>query len=434
MDVERERQIEQIAGYIKRQLYPYQKKWIGDKSRFRIVNKSRQIGFSYAVGVDIIIGALLHGRNQLVISSSLDNAAIIGDYVREHLEAMGIEVETDTADKISFFNGKKVRFLATNWRTARGFNGDIWFDEYAFTLQDSKIWTALVPSVTAVGGRISVISTPKSRIDKFWQLWEKENSFSKHQVSIHDAVASGFPVQIEELRELFSPEEFAQAYECIPLDTTDSYIPYELIEGCIDLGLMSIAGRKGEYKQKGDLAQGFDGNGDKIGLYWGVDIGRTRDETAIIGVGKNAEGQVVVRAIREMKRKSFGEQREELGRLLMLPQTGMMGIDRGGIGMNLYEDMQMQFPALVRGYNFAPAVKDRLARVLKRAFEERRIRIPNDAGLVQQILSIKRSPTRTNIFSYDTDDKTHHADKFWALAIAVDVCGNDRVIEYVGMY
>ena len=399
-----------------------------------MVNKSRQIGFSYAVAVDIIIGALIRQKHQLVISSSLDNAAIIGDYVREHLEAMQIPVETDSADKIVFFNGKKIRFLATNWRTARGFNGDIWFDEFAFTLQDSKIWTALVPSITAVGGRISVISTPKSRIDKFWQLWEKENSFSKHQVSIHDAVAQGFPVNIEELRELFSPEEFAQAYECVPLDTTDSYIPYDLIEPCLDLNLQSVPGSKGEYMQKGDLAMGWDGEGQKIGLYWGVDIGRTRDETAISGVSKALENLIIMRYLSELKRASFGVQREALSKLLTLPQTGMMGIDRGGIGMNLYEDMQMAFPALVRGYNFAPAVKERLAKGLKRAFEERRLRLPNHPGLIQQILSVKRSANRTNVFSYDTEDRTHHADKFWALAIAVDVCGNDRVIDYVGMY
>ncbi|HRY84420.1 MAG TPA: terminase family protein, partial [Candidatus Cloacimonadota bacterium] len=405
-----------------------------DKRRFRMVNKSRQIGFSYAVAVDIIIGALIRQKHQLVISSSLDNAAIIGDYVREHLEAMQIPVETDSADKIVFFNGKKIRFLATNWRTARGFNGDIWFDEFAFTLQDSKIWTALVPSITAVGGRISVISTPKSRIDKFWQLWEKENSFSKHQVSIHDAVAQGFPVNIEELRELFSPEEFAQAYECVPLDTTDSYIPYDLIEPCLDLNLQSVPGSKGEYMQKGDLAMGWDGEGQKIGLYWGVDIGRTRDETAISGVSKALENLIIMRYLSELKRASFGVQREALSKLLTLPQTGMMGIDRGGIGMNLYEDMQMAFPALVRGYNFAPAVKERLAKGLKRAFEERRLRLPNHPGLIQQILSVKRSANRTNVFSYDTEDRTHHADKFWALAIAVDVCGNDRVIDYVGMY
>ncbi len=434
LSLEQNKYIDALACYIKQHLYPYQKKWIADKSRFRIVNKSRQIGFSYVVGLDIILGIILWNRNQLVISSSLDNASIIADYVREHLLALSIPVESDTADKISFFSGKKIRFLATNWRTARGFNGDIWFDEFAFTLQDSKIWTALVPSVTAVGGRLSVISTPKSRIDKFWQLWEKDNSFSKHQVTIHDAVAQGFPVNINELRELFSPEEFAQAYECIPLDTTDSYIPYSLIEPCIDLNLSSLPNHPGEFKEKSDLSHLFNASGELITFFYGVDIGRTKDETAIIGIGKNSSGILVVRLITELKRKTFTEQKEFLSSLLQKQPNAMMAIDRGGIGMNLYEDMQYYFPSQVRGYNFAPAVKERLAKNLKRAFEERQIHIPNHPALIQHILSIKRAPTRTNVFAYDTEDKTHHADKFWALALALEVCSNDRILDYVAIF
>lgn len=431
IDINRENTIAAIGAYIRDKLYPYQKKWIGDKSRFRIVNKSRQIGFSYATALDILIGATLLDKNQLVISSSLENAEIIGDYVRQHIEATHIPVEQDKANKIKFMNGKSIRLLATNWRTARGFNGDITFDEYAFTLQDSKIWTALVPSVTAVNGRVTVVSTPKSRIDKFWQLWDKQNSFSKHLVTIHDAIAQGFPAKIEELRELFSPEEFAQAYECIPLDTTDSYIPYALIEPCIDLRLK--ASPAGNYLYPEEYLPGWDSMGKMLQMAWGIDPGRTRDETALIAAARS-DGLAIVRHISEMKRAPFFAQKERLNSILQEPSCHLMGIDRGGIGMNLHEDLQYAYPAIIRGYNLAPAVKERLAKKLKRAFEENKIKIPNHPGLIAQILSIKRSPTRTNIFSYDTDDKTHHADKFWALAIALDLLDNDRIIDYVGIY
>lgn len=426
--------IDAMAVYIRDKMYAYQKRWLGDRSRFRMVNKSRQIGYSYVVGLDVLIGVLMRERNQLVVSSSLDNATIIGDYVREHLVALNIPVEKDSADRIEFMNGKKIRFLATNWRTARGFNGDIWFDEYAFTLQDTKIWTALVPSVTAVGGRISVISTPKSRIDKFWQLWEKQNSFSKHLTTIHDAVADGFPVNIEELRELFSVEEFAQAYECLPLDTSDSFISYDLIEQCIDLELIAVPHCPGQYYRCGEGDSFRDALGEPISMYFGADIGRTRDETAILGGSRKEDEVMDIRYITEMKKASFGDQRERLNQLCRMEQTERLAIDRGGIGMNLHEDMQMQYPAKVRGYNFAPAVKERLAKGLKRAFEERKIRIPNHPILIQQILSVKRSANKTNIFSYDTEDKTHHADKFWALAMCVDCSRNSRIIDYVGVF
>lgn len=428
--LEQDKYVDALAEYIKTKLYPYQKKWIADKSRFRIANKSRQIGYSYVIALDIIIGALLRVKNQLVISSSLDNAEIVGDYVREHLESMSIPIEQDSTDKIKLFNGKKIRFLATNWRTARGFNGDIWFDEFAFTLQDSKIWTALVPSITAVGGRISVVSTPKSRIDKYWQLWENGKSFSKHCTTIYDAVKDGFPVNIEELRDLFSPEEFAQAFECIPLDTTDSYIPYDLIQPCIELDLESNPLMPGWYRHHSAKDNEMD-----LLLNWnyGVDIGRTKDITSIIGAVPQ-DPYTELCYMQDWKRKIFQDQKAGLQVLLADPRTMKMGIDRGGIGMNLHEDLQFAYPSKVMGYNFAPAVKERLAKFAKKLFEEQRIRIPNDPTLIQHILSIKRKPTKTNIFSYDTEDKTHHADRFWALAMACDCGDNRRVIDNVKVF
>ena len=59
---------------------------------------------------------------------------------------------------------------------------------------------------------------------------EQESAFITLQAALR---ATGMEVDIEELRELFDPEEFAQAYECIPLDTAESYIPYNLIEPCL---------------------------------------------------------------------------------------------------------------------------------------------------------------------------------------------------------
>ena len=37
-------------------LLPYQQRWIEDKSRFKLVNKARQTGFSFAVGLEVLLG------------------------------------------------------------------------------------------------------------------------------------------------------------------------------------------------------------------------------------------------------------------------------------------------------------------------------------------------------------------------------------------
>ncbi|MCK9309115.1 MAG: terminase family protein [Candidatus Cloacimonetes bacterium] len=413
--------IEILAPYIKKILYSYQLKFLADDSRWRIVNKSRQIGFSLSLALDAISGALVRERNQLIVSASKKNAEVVMNYVRWHLEGMNMLAAVDKEGFIELANGKHLMVCSTNWRTARGFNGDVYLDEFAFTIRDKEIWQAIVPSITAVSGRVTVVSTPKSRIDKFWQIYDgKSSKWSKHCITIHDAIRDGFPVDIDELRELFDPEEFAQAYECIPLDTAESYIPYTLIEPCIydplseafEALVLSMPESKG-----------------KRSYVYGVDIGRTKDETAVAETFRH-DMVTWCAGIQSWQKMPFRTQKERLLGLAGNPCTELLVIDKGGIGMNLHEDLAFAFPSKIRGVSFAPAVKERMAKKLKIAFEEKKIRIPNDPSLISHILSIRRSANKTSTFSYNTEDSEHHGDKFWALALAYDwTCGN-KIIDF----
>lgn len=126
----------------------------------------------------------------------------------------------------------------------------------------------------------------------------------------------------------------------------------------------------------------------------------------------------------------FRTQKEKLSNILGQPGTQLMAIDKGGIGMNLHEDLQYLYPEKVRGVSFAPAVKERLAKKVKIAFEEKRVRIPNDPSLVSHILSIRRSANKTSTFSYNSEDSEHHGDKFWALALAIDWSAGNKIINF----
>jgi len=427
------RYIDLLAPYIKKTLYPFQLKFLADSSRWRIANKSRQIGLSYTLGIDAISGAFIRDRNQLIVSASKMNAEIVMDYIRGHLDSLELLPTVDKEGYIELPGGRHIRVCSTNWRTARGFNGDVYLDEFAFTIRDHEIWRAMVPSITAVKGRVTVISTPKSRIDKFWQIFSSKSSkWSKHQISIHDAIRDGFPVDIEELRELFDPEEFAQAYECIPLDTAESYIPYNLIEPCLydplsDAFAATLMGRNLNV----DTASSSMSSGRMplLPLVYGVDIGRTKDETAIAETTRHDDITWCL-SIKSWQKTAFRTQKERLMEMLSRPSTQVLAIDKGGIGMNLHEDLSFAYPAKVRGISFAPAVKERLAKKMRIAFEEKKIRIPNDPSLVSHILSIKRTANRSSVFSYSSESNEHHGDKFWALALALDYSEGNRIVDF----
>jgi len=58
-------------------------------------------------------------------------------------------------------------------------------------------------------------------------------------------------------------------------------------------------------------------------------------------------------------------------------------------------------------------------------FEE--VVIPRDRKLTQQIHSIKKKATDAGYSRYDTEkNESHHADKYWSLALAVHAAGRQK--------
>jgi len=99
-------------------------------------------------------------------------------------------------------------------------------------------------------------------------------------------------------------------------------------------------------------------------------------------------------------------------------------IDRHGIGMNLAENLRTEFKSRVEGVALVGQVKESLAVGLKIAFENEGIAIPRDRTLTGQVHSIKKTSTGAGYARFDTEtNERHHADKCWALALAVHASG-----------
>ncbi len=71
--------------------------------------------------------------------------------------------------------------------------------------------------------------------------------------------------------------------------------------------------------------------------------------------------------------------------------------------------------------------KKTLAVDLHIAFENEEVSIPRDRDPISQIHSIKKTATDAGYSRYDTEkNEKHHADRFWALALAVHAAGITR--------
>src|SRR6516225_7936884 len=72
-------------------LYPYQSRWIEDKSRLKIACKSRCIGYSFAAGFRAVRSCLEWKHNVIILSKKEELAKeFVSESVAPHIRAMGI--------------------------------------------------------------------------------------------------------------------------------------------------------------------------------------------------------------------------------------------------------------------------------------------------------------------------------------------------------
>jgi len=72
-------------------LYPYQRRWIEDKSRLKIACKSRRIGYSFAAGLRALRSCLEWKHNVIILSKKEEFAKeFISEAVAPHVRAFGI--------------------------------------------------------------------------------------------------------------------------------------------------------------------------------------------------------------------------------------------------------------------------------------------------------------------------------------------------------
>ncbi len=407
-----------VVGDIKEKaldkLYVYQRLFFLDDARFRLCLKSRQTGFSFLLGLEVVFGAISRNENQIVVSASQDQSNIVRAYASKWCETLGIDYLEDGGNLV-FPGGKAGIFLPCNPRTVQGYTGDVYLDEFAWHLRSRLMWQAVVPVITVGKKRLTVTSSPYTETDMFGEIVvnpDKYPRFSRHTVTIHDAIRDGHPVDIEELRDLFDALSFAQAYECKFFADELSLFTADEVRAVFDDACL------------GPTDGWVDG---------GYDIGRYRDLSALVlaeQVRKEKEKSVLIRHLDTLKRMSFEGQESHLDGVLESWKVRRMAIDTTGLGTELGERMQKHHPGKIERVHFTREKKEAMALAVKKLFERREIFIPNDRDLVMQLHAIKRKPTEKG-FTYDADrnELIKHADLFWALALAVkDFGGRRRVL------
>ena len=412
-------------------LYPYQRRWLDDKSRFKIGMFAKQTGKTFTTTLEIaedLIDAEVTGRRtRWVILSRGERQAreAMEEGLKLHLRAMNVGFEAFTDDfrlsdntvvkslEVVTKNGSRVTALPANPDTARGFSANVFLDEFAFHADSRKIWTALFPVISKPGLKLRVVSTPNGKGNRFYELMTSpENAgWSKHTVDIYQAVAEGLPRNIEELKAGCGDEDaWAQEYELKWLDEASAWLSYDLINAA-----------------ENDHAGLFENyTGDPC--YVGVDIGR-RHDLFVIAVLEKVGDVLWTREIIERKGATFAEQDFLLDDVMARYRVLRVCMDQTGMGEKPVEDAKARHGSTrVEGVLFTGTNKLTLATLGKEAFEDRRIRIPISDALRSDLHKLQKvsGPTGAPRFVAESDN-TGHADRTWALFLAVNAASSPRM-------
>lgn len=389
-------------------LTDYQKRFIDDESRFRLVLKSRQVGGSFMIAVEAFLHCLLFPSSTvLLVSRSMRQSVELMRKVKTIVYELSkarvrdgdtlytVKIERETETLIEFSNGSRIISLPNNPDTIRGYTANmVYVDEAAMFKNDEEIRKAVVFTTVATDGRITLVSTPKGKRGWFYEAYQEPEKWSIHR--IHYSQAPHLGQEIEELRKTLTELDWRQEMELEFLDEAAALFPYDLI----------LAATEDYSTQLETLENG----------YVGIDFGRYRDSTVIIAVEKSEK--LRVRFIHAMVGEDFNKQIDFITKACGIIKPIRVLVDKTGMGIPLYDVLAKKLGAIVDGFTFTTSNKEALILRLYNAFRNNEVIIPADATeLVNQLHQFQRKEERGHV-KFEAPAGGHD-DYVMALALAV---------------
>lgn len=317
-------------------LLPYQRRWIEDDAKLKLVVKARQIGYSFAATLRAVLRCLERQTTWIFLSKGERQSRLLMEKVQEHIRSCGLVAQ---ARESTFFEGTLIKQLETrfpngsviyglpaNPDTARGYSGNVTLDEFAFHADADKIYAALYPTITR-GYGLEVISTPNGTQGKFHELAKaagltesglatrdsglgihlssghesrvpspepRTARWSAHWCDIYDAIRQGLKIDLKLLRAGCEDESaWQQEFCCQFVSTAENFFPPDLLAACLsaeastDTPLLLLASAPGAFAGLGTRDSGLakeEGPSPEPRVpspefFLGIDIGRHHDRT-----------------------------------------------------------------------------------------------------------------------------------------------------------
>jgi len=357
-------------------------------------------------------------HNQEASDNLLRYVKDLGEWLCAAPDAPVQVVYPQRADRVRFTNSSVVKAMpGGNPHAIRSHGGSVWFDEYAYHRDQKENYRAAEPVIFQHEGDFRIVSTPFSDVDMFHGIFlnrdGKWDDWSRHKVTIQDAIRDGLltrkfnPIDVEALRRGMPDDDaFNAEYMCVPLSDADSYFPRELL----DLAVLR-----------------YDPHFKSGSMYGGFDVARSKrgDYAALAEVRRDGDRWQGEPTVWQARGEKFQAMQDRAVRAFEDNGWVRMAVDAGGIGNETAERIQDRLGrSCVEAVIFSSQSKAEMAYALRGLLDKGHMSLADDRELLLDLHAIKRQVIENNIKidSVKTDERGH-ADRAWALALAVRAAG-----------
>jgi phage FluMu gp28-like protein len=313
-------------------------------------------------------------------------------------------IKRETLTLIEFKNGSIIYCLPAgdNGDNLRGFTADVVvIDEGAYV--SDEIFPVINPMLATTGGKLIIIGTPWGVNNQFYRIFTepKKYGFSAYKFKSIDNpnISEKF---LEREKKSLPMMMYLQEYEAEFVDEADSYLPYNIVKGCINEDL-----------QERDLpVKGFK-------YYMGFDPSRHgSDDNVVVILEKSPTTTQVIYIKENVGGKSLSQQANYIQDLNKIFNFHKILIDETGMGGGLV-DILKERGIPVEGVTFSIKSKEQIFNNLKMNMSMGRPKIPKNQKLIKQLTELKYEYSDSGYIKIYSPYKTGHDDYPTALALAL---------------
>ena len=415
--------------------FKYQQDIIKSEQKYRTVVKPRQAGMTTAFAIEALVDAIIQDNYVIcIVSPTSRQSNRMMRYIKKaliHLEKIqGFKIPTEkfTSEEVFFHHGSEIYSLPNNPLGIQGIdcNHAIVDEAGLFPSREGEaIMDALVGSLSAKAGRLTISGKPKGKRGMLWNFWDpsspRYNEFEHFKITWKDRAAED-PIYEKEVishKRILSKLQFSETYDAEFIDEGVLIFPHSMLELSTDL-----------WTAKHYTMMSADGTPvGKPKTFAGIDFGRKRNLTEIHILQEEEEGKIYrTLAMKSLERINFEEQKKIIDDIIVRFNLNTLKIDEKGMGLALLDYFQRKWgERKVQPLKLTnQKTKEQIILQLRDAFTDGKLAIPIHDGLHEQLHSYQKEYTDHGNVRYfgKVDETDFQDDKVIALAAAIDAAKN----------